>query len=490
MTHAPAPNPIVSRWRRLGVRTRLMLMHMTLMTVVIGAVVAQSDHSLTARLNTQFNRDLTEEGAEFTNAAAIRPHGQSLPAFTRFYLDTHLRPSSLAWIIALNRPAGGQDVLTSRGLAPTLTARLTASMLGPTAPAKQLSNVNLSDGHYRAYATPIFLSGRRVATLVAVRSLAHLDANRNSELMVAVLEGLAALVASVLAGYLLVGRVLRVVGRVQRTAERAASGDLSLRVDYEGPDDEVGRLARTVDTMLGRIDRAFSAQRRLLSDVSHQLRTPLTVIRGHLEVLARNPEADAEERGETIALVIDEVEHVSLMVERLLLLGRALEPDFVEEEPVDVRSLLEDVFDAAEFLAPRHWELDAGPPLVISADRTKLRGALLNLLDNAVKATGEQDTIRLSARHDGELILEVADTGRGLSSAQQSRLFERFSRSSDSYRGSGLGLAIVKAVAEAHGGRVQLESAPGEGARFRIVLPKERIVTEVPRRPETQAVAG
>lgn len=490
MTHIAHDNPVASRWRRLGVRTRLMIVHMALMTIVIGAVVVQSDQVLTARLNTQFNRDLTEEGAEFTNAASIRPHGQSLDVFSRFYLNTHLRPSSLSLIIAVSQPGGGRNLLATPGLRPTVSEPVIRAMLSGAAPAKKLSDLTIADSKYRAYATPIVLSGRRVATLVALRSLAHLNANRNSEFLIAALEGLAALVASVLAGYLLLGRLLRVVGRVRSAAERAAGGDLSLRVGYEGPDDDVGRLARTVDTMLERIDSAFSAQRRLLSDVSHQLRTPLTVIRGHLEVLARNPTADADERAATITLVIDELEHVSLMVERLLLLGRALEPDFVEDEPVEVRALLEDVFEAAEFLGSRHWELQSGPPLVVRADRTKLRGALLNLVDNAVKATGEQDTIRLSARHDGELILEVADTGRGLSSAQQSRLFERFSRSSDSYRGSGLGLAIVKAVAEAHGGRVQLESAPGEGARFRIVLPKERIVTEVPMRPETQAVAG
>jgi len=477
MTGTPRGNPAVSRWRRLGVRTRLMAVHMTLMTVVIGAIVVQSDRVLTARLNTQFNRDLTEEGAEFTNAASIRPHDQSLQAFTRFYLNTHLRPSSLSLIIALNRPGGiaQPDVLVSPDANSTVSRRVVASMLKPPVRSPRIATLTVGAAQYRAVATPIALSGRRVATMIAVRNLANLDAERNSQLTIAVLEGLAALIAAVIAGYLLLGRVLRVVSEVRNTAERAAGGDLSLRVGYRGPDDEVGRLARTVDTMLERIDAAFSAQRRLLSDVSHQLRTPLTVIRGHLEVLARNPDADNDERAGTIALVVDELEHISLMVERLLLLGRALEPDFIDEEPIDTHALLEDVFDAAEFLAPRRWELETGPPLVIRGDRTKLRGALLNLIDNAVKATGENDTIRLSARHNGELVLEVADTGRGLSHAEQQQLFKRFSRPSDRYRGSGLGLAIVKAVAEAHDGRVELDSSLGQGSRFRIVIPQQRI---------------
>lgn len=479
-----ADNPVRTRWRRLGVRTRLMAMHLTLMTIVIGAIVVQSDQLLTARLNTQFNRDLTEEGAEFTNAAMIRPHGQSLHAFTHFYLETHLRPSRLSLIISLPQPGGGAAALASPGMPAALSRRVSAATLAPGGHLKRLVNLNVGDGQYRAYATPIVLSGRRVATLVAVRNLAHLDANLNSEFMIALAEGIAALIASVLAGYLLLRRVLRVVGQVSGTAERAsAEGDLSLRVDYQGPDDEVGRLARTVNTMLERIEGAFSAQRRLLSDVSHQLRTPLTVIRGHIDLLARDSNADAEERAGTLAVVVDELEHVSLMVERLLLLGRALEPDFIEEGPIEVGPLLADVFDAAQYLAPRRWELDPGPPLVVRADRTKLRGALLNLLDNAVKATDEGDTIRLAFHGDGDIAFEVTDSGRGLSNAEQQRLFARFARATDRYRGSGLGLAIVRAVADAHGGRVELQSAPGMGARFRIVLPAARIVAG-----ESQAV--
>ncbi len=463
-----------------------MAMHLAVMTVVIGGIVVQSDSILSARLNTQFNRDLTEEGIEYTNALTMRPDGLGIAQFTRIYLETHRRPSRLSLIIALPRPHQRPRTLASAGIGHDLYHRVVAATLAPGTRLDRIVNVGSGESQYRAYATPIYASGRRVATLVAVRNLARLAEQRAPELTIAILEGVAALIASVLAGYLLLGRVLRVVGDVSRAARRASDGDLSLRIDYQGPEDEVGLLARTVDTMLERLDRAFSAQRRLLSDVSHQLRTPLTVIRGHLEVLARDPNADAEERAATVALVVDELEHVSLMVERLLLLGRSIEPDFVEEEQIEVVSLLQDVFDAAQYLAPRRWELDVGRPLVVLGDRTKLRGALLNLLDNAVKATSEGDTIRLSAIHEGDLRLQVSDTGRGLSEQEQQRLFGRFVRSTDRYRGSGLGLAIVRAVAEAHGGSVELDSQPESGAKFTIVLPKSR----VSRSPALQAVGS
>jgi signal transduction histidine kinase len=477
-----ARNGLSPRWHRLGIRTRLMAMHITVMTIVIGAIVWQSDHLFVARLNREFNRDLTEEGPEFSDASANRPRGEPLSSFARFYLDTHQRLARHALIIGLDGPAGSRapEILFSPHAGGIAANPLVSSLITHTALPSDITSLTIGSSHYRVLATPITESGHRVGTLVAVRNLAGLEAERRSELTVALLAGFAALIAAVAAGYLLLRRVLRVVSDVTSTAEHAAGGDLSLRVHYAGPPDELGRLAQTVDTMLGRLDQAFSAQRRLLSDVSHQLRTPLTVIRGHLEVLAREPASDTNEQAETIAIVVDELEHISLMVERLLMLGRALEPDFIEEEEIDVVSLLEDVMDAVQHLAPREWVLELGPPLVILGDRTKLRGALLNLIDNAVGATSAADTIAVGARRDerGDLILEVTDTGRGISLADQQRLFERFSRSTERYRGSGLGLAIVRAVAEAHGGHVEMEGAPREGCRVRIILPGDRILRE------------
>src|SRR5436305_5033682 len=136
---------------------------------------------------------------------------------------------------------------------------------------------------------------------------------------------------------------------------------------------------------------AMTAQRRLLSDVSHQLRTPLTVARGHLEVLGRTDAENPREVRKTVALVVDELDHMRSLVERLLMLGRSLEPDFLEPVPIDLRSMLAEVLDAARVLAPRKWELSDVPDLVLLADAAKLRGALPNLLDHAVHATKRGD---------------------------------------------------------------------------------------------------
>ena len=230
-----------SRWQRLGVRTRLMGVHILVMTLVIGAIVWQSDHLFVSRINGEFNHDLTEEGSEFNNAAANRPRGQSLPAFARFYLDTHQRRARQALIIGLSAGPGrgGPETMVSPNSETIASNPLVASMVTHTAGPSKITSVTIGDAHYRAYASAIDEGGRRVGTLVTVRNLAELTAERRSELTVALLAGLAALIAAVAAGYLLLRRVLRVVADVTSTAEHASS-DLSLRVGYQGPPDELG----------------------------------------------------------------------------------------------------------------------------------------------------------------------------------------------------------------------------------------------------------
>jgi signal transduction histidine kinase len=231
--------------------------------------------------------------------------------------------------------------------------------------------------------------------------------------------------------------------------------------------------------MLDRIETAMGSQRRLLSDVSHQLRTPLTVARGHLEVLQRTSLNDPLAVNETVDLVVDELDHMRALVERLLLLGRAMEPDFLAKQPIDLRSCLGDVYAAAQVLADRRWTLAPVPDVVVEADEPKLRGALLNLVDNAVKATVGGDDITLAAEIDaasGDLILSVDDSGPGIPEADRGSALVRFSRpGATDGRGAGLGLAIVRAVAEAHGGSTAISTSALGGCRVAVRLPSSSV---------------
>lgn len=473
---------VARRFGRFGITTRLMAGYTLILTLVIAGVVYQSDRMITQRLEKSLSTDLTDEVQEFSAAAATRPPGQSLDAFSTDWLRTHAY-SRVRLVVILASPAAGPAQVTAEPGAEWLAAlpRVAGSAQAPPQ-VTTTYGARGPQGAYRVRSGPLVVGGRRVGSYAAAASLDSLNSDRNEQLALVASEGFLALLAAVGAGFLLLRRALRTVNKVTQAADEATKGDLAQRLSYEGPDDEVGRLARTFDTMLSKLDTSFTAQRRLLADVSHQLRTPLTVARGHLEVLARrHPDLDGEQ-AETVALVVDELTQMSLMVDRLLMLGQALEPDFLLEERIELPALLHEAFEAAQAIAPRNWILQPVPDVVIWGDHAKLRGALLNLLDNAAKATGDNGTIQLAARTGAEIVIEVSDDGAGISPEDQLLVFGRFRRFAEStYGGSGLGLAIVKAVAEAHGGRVALTSTVGEGCRVTIALPIARV------RPATTA---
>ena len=227
---------------------------------------------------------------------------------------------------------------------------------------------------------------------------------------------------------------------------------------------------RTLETESRERAGLLAQQKRFLHDVSHELRTPVTIARGHLEVLKRVNGSSGQE----IDVALDELERIEHILEGLLLLAKSKQPDFVVIEDVEMESFLEDVFMRWS-VVPRSWTLGKLAPGTLRADPDALRNALDALLENAVKYTGPSDAIKLSARsRAGELAIEVADEGRGLSSDDLYRLFDRFARA-DSARsraqgGAGLGLAIVDAIVRAHGGSCEASNSDA-GAVFTLRFP-------------------
>jgi signal transduction histidine kinase len=224
----------------------------------------------------------------------------------------------------------------------------------------------------------------------------------------------------------------------------------------------VQRLAEERASLLER-------QERFLHDASHELRTPVTIARGHLEVLQRI--AGAPE----VEVALDELERIERIVERLLLLAKADQPDFVAAQDIDVEQFLEEVFMRWSEIAPRVWRLGSLARGTLRADPEALRNALDALLENAVKYTEGPDTIELRARaHGRQLAIEVADEGFEIAPDALARIFDRFARA-DAARtraqgGVGLGLAIVDAIAKAHGGRCTVRSSE-KGSAFALRLP-------------------
>ncbi len=279
-------------------------------------------------------------------------------------------------------------------------------------------------------------------------------------------------------GWLLARRALAPVDRMAETARRISAEHLAARLEGAGAKDELGRLARTLNEMLERLDTSFRQTRQFSADASHELQTPLTILKGEMEVALRNPRTPEEYR-QTLQSGLEEIDRLARLVEGLLLLARAdagvLRMDL---RPVELSRLVEDVFEQAGVLAERrHVQLIVGEkePIVVQGDYDRLRRLLLNLADNGIKYTPSGGRVTLSLRREGDdAALRVEDTGTGISPEEQNKIFERFYRSAEARArgdGSGLGLCIARSIASAHGGKIQVESAPGKGSTFTALLP-------------------
>jgi signal transduction histidine kinase len=227
--------------------------------------------------------------------------------------------------------------------------------------------------------------------------------------------------------------------------------------------------------------RLLERQRQFVQDASHELRTPITIAMGHAELLAR--ESGDPELAEDAGIVVDELRRLHRLADRLLLLASSADPDFLTRTPTAVERLLAEVRDRWA-RSQRRWVLDNGAAATVLADPDRLGTALDALIENAVKQTGPGDEIRLSGRLEGDrVVLAVADSGPGIDPDRLELIFDRFTRldvgRSRDRGGVGLGLAIVKAIAEAHGGSVQVRSALGQGSVFEILLPLPRTLTPV-----------
>ncbi|MFM2353396.1 MAG: hypothetical protein RLZZ608_802 [Actinomycetota bacterium] len=269
-------------------------------------------------------------------------------------------------------------------------------------------------------------------------------------------------------GWFVAGRLLSPLRRLAETASRITAEDVTERIPVNGRDD-VSALTETVNAMLDRLNEALTSQRQLLDDVRHELKTPITIVRGHLELLdATKPDDVASVRD----IAIDELDRMAELVTDIDSLAR-VERQAVLTEPTDVGDLTRLVFSKMQAIPGRTWILEQTADVVASLSASRLTQAWLQLADNATKYSPEGSSIRVgSTTYSRTVEFWVADEGPGIPPGSEKRIFERFGRA-DTGRGiagSGLGLPIVAAIARAHGGYVSLDSSPA-GARFGIVVP-------------------
>jgi two-component system OmpR family sensor kinase len=351
-----------------------------------------------------------------------------------------------------------------------------------------------SGTHYRVLVTPIpsdFFSDARF--LVVAVPLTDVDQTLHHLFLVELLVAAAVLGALAILAWLVVQMGLRPLQKMGQTAGAIADGDLSRRVEPANDSTEVGRLGLALNSMLGQIEQAFDERtasearlRRFVADASHELRTPLTSIRGYAELFRRGANARPDDLAKAMQRIEEAAARMGVLVEDLLLLARLDQGRPLEYEAVDLTRVAGAAVDDLRVTSPdRLVQFESNGAVIVNGDEHRLRQVLANLLENARTHTPPSTPIEVRVGVAGDdALIEVRDEGPGMSKEDAARAFERFwradpSRARDS-GGAGLGLAIVSAITEAHGGTAEVVTAPGEGATFRIRIPREGALPSTP----------
>ncbi len=353
---------------------------------------------------------------------------------------------------------------------------LDASVLPTDKPV--YSSVTVDDTSIRVYTYPLFVPGEpetleNVIGYIQVGRLFDSIKSFYRFLIIALFVGFAGATASLFLAVLLTPSSFKPLEDIADVARQITNADdLSMRVPYREREDEIGVLARSFNLLLERMERLFQTQQQLLADVSHELRTPLTAIRGNVDLMRRMGEGDEE----SLDIILEELERMTRLVGDLLLLARADAGGIpIERKRVEVDPLLFEIYHQVMMLDLQvAVTLDEIDQVCVMGDPDRLKQLMWNLVSNAIKYTpaGGEVHLRLS-KDGGQARFEVEDTGQGIAPQDLPYIFDRFYRvdKSRSQSGSGLGLSIARYIAQAHGGRIEVESKLGQGTTFTVFLP-------------------
>jgi len=337
----------------------------------------------------------------------------------------------------------------------------------------------------RLYTAPFVIEGQGGGIVQVAESYRHIQEVQQLLIFLLAIGIPFTLLATSAGGWFLASHALDPIDRITSAARQISASDLHRRLNLDLPNDEVGRLARTFDDMLVRLEDAFERQKRFIADASHEMRTPLTILKGDVEVALNRPRS-AEEYRETLEMVNQTTDRLAALVEELLLLARA--DNKQAQLKLESFNLSELLSKETAKLIPRAVQknitlnLDTPPALPIEADPGKLARLFMNLIDNAIKYATPGDSVTVTVSdQNGWARVAISDTGPGIPPDHLSQLFERFyridkarsRRVSDDYSssGSGLGLSIAQWLAQVHHGRIEVDSRVGEGATFIVWLP-------------------
>jgi two-component system OmpR family sensor kinase len=343
----------------------------------------------------------------------------------------------------------------------------------------------------RIHSRPITLAEHSIGTIQVAQSLEATDDSLSAARRVLLSGSLSLLLLAALGGAVLARAALRPISAITETAQRIAhTQDLDQRIPARVPNDELGQLTETINDMLARLEILFETQQRLVADVSHELRTPLTTIQGNLDLLRRGAVDDETMRAEALAAIGDETARMRRLINDLLLLAQVDAGLTLHRVPVELDTLLLEVYRQGQAMAQGvTLRLGAEDQALVLGDAERLRQLLLNLVDNALKYTPPGGEVTLTLRRSaGWVKVLVEDNGIGIAPEDLPYIFERFYRADRSRArpsvslsegrnvaaGSGLGLAIARWIAQAHDGRIEVESQLNKGSTFTVWLPEAK----------------
>ena len=463
--------------RRHGtIRTRITvsMILLTLLTLItLGTLLHLAEHrNLHARINGYLDRSKTELRVLATEG--IDPATGERFAGPQPLLRTYLSRTvisedegELAFIGDQVLYYASTDVLLRPENDPELMAHIKPLAVGDEIVT---SSITTAQREYRYLVAPVIFPTEQGA-LLHVYDLTAAQNQLNSTMWMFALAALGTMgVASVLA-WLVVGSLMQPVERLRAAAEGIGDQDLKTRVPVEGNDD-LTRLSGSINRMLDRLEASVEGQRKLLDDVGHELRTPITIVRGHLELI--DPD-DPDDVAQTTGLALDVLDRMGGLVNDLLILAKANEIDFVQPEWASISDLTDQTFQKAKGLGDHQWRLGRIVDADAWLDEGRVAQAWLQLIANADKYSAPGTPITIGSTIErGEVRLWVTDQGIGIAEEDLDEIRTRFGRAKGGIlhaSGSGLGLSIVESIMAAHNGRLDIESELGVGSTFTLVLP-------------------
>ena len=472
------------RWVPRGIRLRLVV---AISAVSVAAVAASffALHATTAaNLRSRIDRELNEQYAEFQqrvlDGGRVRDPTSLGAASNRFVAGQRYHPEARIYLIS---PQGLSPVTNQAGIVdeelaeshPGNTESDEAGTAGIVSAGDGLTTVSTDEtGKLRVLTEPIVNGGTKIGTFRVADPLTSVDQALASFRNKFIAVGIGALVLSVAIAIWLANLISRPLRRMAAVTSAVDSGDLTHRFDYSG-EDEVGVLAESFNHMLDRLEEGFRLQREFVSDASHELRSPLTVLRGRIEQLADHS-GDREEVTAEARELMREVRRMERLTDDMLTLAKAERGGLIQRRRVPIDDFVEDLRRDLPLLGPRRYTVNTSIHGDLQADPDRLAQVLRNLVTNAVRHTSPDGHVEVSITSgDGTALFAVRDDGVGIEPEQLGRIFDRFHRTDEGRSraegGSGLGLAIAKAIVEAHGGSIAAESRPGAGATVRVTVP-------------------